>query len=279
MDKEALNTCNVFGVNVAISNMDQAVQDIKDNIKSLQGQYVCFTNVHTIVTAHENPKYAMVQNEAYKAFPDGKPVSLYMNKLLGGNGLASQVAGPDFMRQMWKATEGTGLSHYFYGSSPETISKLREVLERDYPGLKIAGMESPPFRQLTSKEDKEAVKRINDSGADFVWVGLGAPKQEIWMWKHRNRAVDVCDKDVSIDVKGVSSVQVDVSRNPHQVNALMLGVGAGFDFHAGTFKRAPKIMQKLYLEWLYRLMQDPKRLWKRYLKTNLKFLVWSLREN
>ena len=82
MDKEALNTCNVFGVNVAISNMDQAVQDIKENIKSLQGHYVCFTNVHTIVTAHENPKYAMVQNEAYKAFPDGKPVSLYMNRLL-----------------------------------------------------------------------------------------------------------------------------------------------------------------------------------------------------
>ena len=243
-----LDTCDVFGVNVAISNMNQAVQDIKGNIKFLQGRYICFTNVHTIVTAHENPKYAMVQNEAYRAFPDGKPVSLYMNKKISGSSLASQVAGPDFMHQMWKATEGTGLGHYFYGSSPETISKLRHILERDYPGLKIVGMESPPFRQLSSKEDKEAVKRINDSGADFVWIGLGAPKQEIWMWKHRNK-----------------------------VNALMLGVGAGFDFHAGTVKRAPKIMQKLYLEWLYRLLQDPKRLWKRYLKTNLKFLWWSLR--
>ena len=274
MNNNALDTCNVFGVNVAISNMDQAVQEIKENIKSLKGEYVCFTNVHTIVTAHENPKYAKVQNQAYKAFPDGKPVSLYMKKLLGGNGAASQVAGPDFMRSMWKATEGTGLSHYFYGSSPETISKLRQVLERDYPGLKIAGMESPPFRQLTSKEDKEAVKRINNSGADFVWVGLGAPKQEIWMWKHRNKAVGACDKAASTG----SSDIVDGSGNPHQVNALMLGVGAGFDFHAGTVKRAPKIMQKLYLEWLYRLMQDPKRLWKRYLKTNLKFLVWNLRE-
>lgn len=273
MDNTIKDTCNVFGVNVAITNMDQAVQDIKANIKSLKGQYVCFTNVHTIVTAHENPKYSIVQNVAYKAYPDGKPISLYMNKKLGGEGLAYQVAGPDFMRQIWKATEDTGLSHYFYGSSPETISKLRDVLERDYPNLKIAGMESPPYRQLTTREDIEVVERINKSGADFVWVGLGAPKQEIWMWKHRNKAVGACDKFASTD----SSDIVDGSGNPHQVNALMLGVGAGFDFHAGTVKRAPKIIQKLYLEWLYRLLQDPKRLWKRYLKTNLKFLWWGLK--
>ena len=99
------------------------------------------------------------------------------------------------------------------------------------------------------------------------------------MWKHRDKTLCASDVDVSTDVKGVSSDIVDGSGNPHQVNALMLGVGAGFDFHAGTVKRAPKIMQKLYLEWLYRLMQDPKRLWKRYLKTNLKFLVWSLKGN
>ena len=97
------------------------------------------------------------------------------------------------------------------------------------------------------------------------------------MWKHRNKTVGANDKEVSIDFKGVSLEQVDASCNPHQVNALMLGVGAGFDFHAGTVKRAPKIMQKLYLEWLYRLMQDPKRLWKRYLKTNLKFMWWGLK--
>ena len=256
--------CNVFGVDIAVTHMDQAVEDIKNNAKNLKGQYVCFTNVHTIITARENPKYAAVQNASYKSFPDGKPVSLFMRK----QGLdARQVAGPDFMEELWKATEHTGLSHYFYGGSQETIDKLRIMLEIKYPGLKIAGMESPPFRPLTSEEDAAAVKRINESGADFVWVGLGAPKQEIWMWKHRSERKARIGSGFDTTVTG---------RNKHTVNALMLGVGAGFDFHAGTVKRAPKIMQKLYLEWLYRLMQDPKRLWKRYIKTNVKFLLWTL---
>ena len=136
-----------------------------------------------------------------------------------------------------------GLKHYFYGSSEETLSLLKEKLTEKYPHLQIAGMVSPPFRELSEEEDKEMVGKINASGADIIWVGLGAPKQEKWMYAHKDR-----------------------------VNGVMIGVGAGFDYHAGNIKRAPGWMQKLSLEWLYRLMQDPKRLFKRYLVTNTRYL-------
>ncbi len=126
---------------------------------------------------------------------------------------------------------------------------MRAILQRDYPDLVIAGMYAPPFRALTAKEDQEVTARINDAGADFIWVGLGAPKQEEWMYEHRGK-----------------------------LNAVSIGVGAGFDYIAGNIRRAPRIMQVLCLEWLYRLMQDPRRLWKRYVVTNTKFVCYILRE-
>ena len=128
-------------------------------------------------------------------------------------------------------------------ASEETIGKLQAELAKKYPELKVSGFISPPFRKLTDSEDRAYVDAINSSGADILWVGLGAPKQEIWMHDHVGR-----------------------------VNAVMIGVGAGFDFHAGTVKRAPKWMQKLSLEWLYRMFQDPRRLFKRYIVTNTKYM-------
>ena len=234
-------TC-ILGVNVAITNMRDTVNLIKNNAEELKGQYICLTNVHTTVMSYENPEYRKIQNEAALALPDGSPLS-YVQRLRGYQE-ARQVAGPDLMSEMWKATVSGEYKHYFYGGSPETIQKLEKVLKEKYPGLNIAGMESPPYRTLTDEEDEAAVKRINDSGADFLWIGLGAPKQEQWMKNHEGR-----------------------------VNAVMFGVGAGFDFHAGTVKRAPGWMREHYLEWLYRLFQDPKRLWKRYVKTNGKFVA------
>ena len=124
---------------------------------------------------------------------------------------------------------------------------LEQKLKERYPHLQIAGMVSPPFRSLSEKEDAAEVEKINASGADIIWVGLGAPKQENWMYDHRDK-----------------------------VHGVMIGVGAGFDYHAGNIKRAPMWMQKLSLEWLYRLMQDPKRLFKRYLVTNTRYL-WLTR--
>ncbi len=146
-------------------------------------------------------------------------------------------------------SQETGYRHYFYGSTDATLTALRAALLRRYPKLQIAGMYSPPFRELTKEEDEEIVRRINDSGADFVWVALGAPKQEWWMYEHR-----------------------------HRVKAVMLGVGAAFDFTAGTVKRAPMWMQRLCLEWVFRILRDPKRMLPRYLNTNFAFLYYVYQE-
>lgn len=240
-------TSRILGVNVAVTNMQDTVNLIITHIEELQGKFICLSNVHTTIMAEKDEEYRKVQNAAFLALPDGSPLALVQR--LRGFKEAEQVAGPDLMPGIWKATENTNISHFFYGSSQQTIDALKKNLEKKYPGLKIAGMESPPFRPLTEEEDREAVRRINESGASIVWVGLGAPKQENWMYAHRER-----------------------------VNALMLGVGAGFDFHAGTVKRAPGWMRRHYLEWLYRLMQDPRRLWKRYVETNGKFVLLSVKD-
>ena len=235
----------VLGVNFAIANLWDAVQYIQRNIERLRGDYICFSNVHTTVMAYEDAEYRRVQNEAAVVFPDGIPISKLQKRR--GYRRAGRVAGPDFMEKMFFYSMENGISMYFYGSSQETLESLKKNIEKKYPGLDVRGYESPPFRSLSNEEDEAAVKRINDSGADIVWVGLGAPKQENWMNAHKGR-----------------------------INALMLGVGAGFDFHAGTVKRAPEWMQHVGLEWLYRLFQDPKRLIKRYFVTNLKFMYYLM---
>lgn len=240
-------TSRILGVNIAITNMQDAIDLITEHIEELKGKFICLSNVHTTVMAEKDEDYRRVQNAAFLALPDGSPLALVQR--LRGFKEAEQVAGPDLMPGIWKATENTDISHYFYGSTPETIDGLEINLRKKYPCLKIAGMESPPFRPLTKEEDEAAVKRINDSGADILWVGLGAPKQEEWMYEHQDR-----------------------------INALMLGVGAGFDFHAGTVKRAPGWMRRHYLEWLYRLLQDPRRLWKRYVGTNGKFVLLAVKD-
>lgn len=245
--KRPFTNC-ILGVNVAVTNMEDTIKLITGHLDEMKGKFICLSNVHTTVMAYENPEYKEIQNAAFIALPDGSPLSLVQR--LRGYKEAKQVAGPDLMPALWKATENTEISHYFYGSSEETIKALKENLHKKYPGLKIAGMEAPPFRPLSNEEDEEAVRHINESGASILWVGLGAPKQEEWMYAHQGK-----------------------------VNCLMLGVGAGFDFHAGTVKRAPGWMRSHYLEWLYRLIQDPKRLWKRYVKTNGKFVMLLLKDS
>ncbi len=241
-----IKTTNILGVNLAVTNMQQITNYLIKNIHNLRGNYITLSNVHTTVLATEDREYRMIQNSAFLALPDGKPISL-IQKLCGYKN-ARQTAGPDLMEKVWKLTENTDIKHFFFGGSEEAIKKLRNNIKQKYPNLKIVGMISPPFRTLTDEEDKGVIKRINESGADIIWVGLGAPKQEHWMYAHKGK-----------------------------VHALMFGVGAGFDFHAGTVKRAPKLIRKLYLEWLYRLFQDPKRLWKRYLTSNVKFIFYILK--
>lgn len=241
-----MDICNILGVNILVTDMEKTVHFVEENIEKLSGEYVCVANGHTTVTAYEDETYRTVQNSAVMALPDGEPLSIVSRRR--GFKDAKRVTGPDFMEQMFlRGRDGNGLRHFFYGGSLDTLDALESVLKEKYPGLQIAGMYSPPFRILTQEEDARVIEMINDSNADIIWVGLGAPKQERWMYEHRGK-----------------------------VHGLMFGVGAGFDYHAGKLKRAPMWMQKMSLEWLMRLLQDPKRLWKRYLVTNVKFL-WNVR--
>lgn len=246
--KDELTFCRILGVDINVTTMEETVAYLDRHLEELRGKYICVSNVHTTVTAYRDEEYRRVQNGSVMNLPDGKPLSLVCRQR-GYKG-AGRVPGPDLMPQIFKLSEERGYRHYFYGSTEKTLEALRRVLQEKYPKMEIAGMYSPPFRPLTKEEDEEAVRRINESRADFIWVGLGAPKQEKWMAAHKD-----------------------------QVNGVMLGVGAGFDFHAGTVKRAPNWMQEAYLEWLFRLMQDPKRLIPRYLDTNFSFVSQVFREN
>lgn len=241
-------TCRIMGVQIAVTDMEQTLALIAENLQTWKGEYICVSNVHTTVTAYEDPDYRQVQNGAVMALPDGGPLSAYSRRC--GFPQAQRVTGPDLMKRILEESAEHGWRHYFYGSTEQTLDALRGWIARRYPGAVIAGMYSPPFRPMTPEEDEEIVHKINDTSPDFVWVGLGAPKQERWMAAHRGR-----------------------------VHALMLGVGAAFDYEAGNIRRAPEWMQKHSLEWLYRMMQDPRRLIGRYLNTNLKFLWWAMRNH
>lgn len=238
---KSLTYCEILKTNINVTNMTETLQYLTRNLEELRGKYICVSNVHTVVMSYEDETYRNIQNSAAMVLPDGKPLSVVSR--LRGYKEAQKVSGPDLMPELFNLSEEKGYTHYFYGSTEETLDKLKETLLIRYPKLKIAGMYSPPFRPLTETEDEEIIRQINDASPDYIWVGLGAPKQEQWMYAHRDK---LC--------------------------GIMLGVGAGFDFHAGTVKRAPVWMQKFGLEWLHRLTQDPKRLFKRYVVTNTKFL-------
>lgn len=234
---------DVFGIKYSIARTEEAVLHVIRHIKELSGKYICFSNVHTSVMGKENLEYRDILNGSAFVFPDGTPIATLQQK--AGYIGAERVAGPDFMEKMFRNTMDGSLSHYFYGSTWETLDALSNNLKEKYPGLVIKGMYSPAFRELSDEEDAADVERINAANADIVWIGLGAPKQEKWMNAHKDK-----------------------------INGVMMGVGAGFNFHAGNIKRAPLWIQKIGFEWLYRLFQDPNRLFRRYLVTNIKFVMY-----
>ncbi len=247
MEKQ-LRYCRILNTNINVTNMQDTVAYLTENLESLRGNYICVSNVHTTMMSFRDKFYNQVQNSGAMALPDGKPLSIVCK--MRGFYDAARVPGPDLMPEIYQLSKEKGFRHYFYGSSQETLDKLKKELVRQYPWLNIVGMYSPPFRELTEEEDREIIRKINDTRPDFVWVALGAPKQEIWMYQHQNK------------IKGI-----------------MLGVGAAFDFSAGTVKRAPAWVQEMCLEWLYRLIQDPRRLFARYLTTNGSFLFHVFFEN
>lgn len=244
VDKSLIPTCDIMGVKIAAINKEWLLDFTEKHIKELSGDYMCVANVHTTVTASENPEYCQIQNSGIMAIPDGGPLSTIGRKR--GYTQMARVTGPEYMEAVLNLSEQKGYRHYFYGSTNETLERLKKKLSERQKNIQVVGMYSPPFRELSEEEDTKIVKNINDTHADFVWIGLGAPKQEQWMAKHQGK-----------------------------VNGFMVGVGAAFDYYAGNIKRAPMWMQKANLEWLYRLIQEPRRLLKRYLVTNTKF-IWKV---
>ncbi|MBI4756207.1 MAG: WecB/TagA/CpsF family glycosyltransferase [Betaproteobacteria bacterium] len=221
---------------------DEAVDRLQALGQARRSSYVCICNVHSVVTAWQDPAFRRVLNEAEMATPDGAPVAWAL-RILGFAG-QQRINGPDLM---WRfcgeaARDGTGI--FLYGSTEGTLARLRARLEAEFPGLRVSGTYSPPFRKLSAEEDAQVVEMINRSGAGVVFVGLGCPKQETWMADHYG-----------------------------QVRAVMVGVGAAFDYFAGTVQRAPIWMQRGGMEWIHRLASEPRRLWKRYLVTNTLFLA------
>lgn len=234
-------TTQVLNAHIDVIGWDETLIRIRNWAAQRESRYVCICNVHSVVVVSQDADFKQAVNEADMATPDGAPVA-WMLRRSGFYG-QERINGPDLM---WKYLEATTHAEpiFFYGSTEATLDTLRDRLSIAFPYLKIAGMISPPFRQLSTVEDAAMVARINESGAGIVFVGLGCPKQEKWMASNRGR-----------------------------INAVMVGVGAAFDYHAGTIRRAPRWMQRIGLEWLHRLCSEPRRLWKRYLVTNTVFIV------
>jgi N-acetylglucosaminyldiphosphoundecaprenol N-acetyl-beta-D-mannosaminyltransferase len=219
---------------------------LADRLQHGGGGYVCFTSAHGAVMGRRDLRFRAVINGSWLSVADGTPV-YWAGKFHGASGLG-HIPGPDLMPRALRRFADR--RHFFYGSTPETLAKLAQALRSQIPGLNICGVLSPPFRQLTQQEIEEHYEQIRRSGADFVWVGLGAPKQELWM---------------------AESWQ---SLEP----AILMGVGAAFDFSAGTLRRAPAIFRRTGCEWLYRLFQEPRRLWKRYMVITAMFTYYSFRD-
>lgn len=233
---------SVLGAQIDALSWDDALGRISDWSHARQSRYVCICNVHSVVTATRDSRYRSIVNDADMCTPDGAPIAWALRKL----GCAGQerVNGPDLMWRYLARAAHSQQAVFFYGSTPHTLDRLASAARRAFPQLRLVGIHSPPFRQLSRQEQQQEMDLIRRSGAQVVFVGLGCPKQEQWMAERRG-----------------------------QLDAVMIGVGAAFDYHAGTLRRAPAWAQRHGLEWLFRLMSDPRRLFKRYLVTNSLFML------
>lgn len=247
MTVQLRETVTVLRATIDAVSWDAALKRITGWAANRESRYVCICNAHSVVTTSQDASFGQAVAQADMATPDGAPVAWMIRKL--GFKDQQRINGPDLMWKYCVQTEQRNESIYLYGGTPETLVILQQRLALAFPGLSVAGAYSPPFRALTAEEDAAAVDSINASGAGTVWVSLGCPKQELWMASHRGR-----------------------------INAVMIGVGAAFDYHAGTIQRAPLWMQHAGLEWLHRLASEPRRLWKRYLVTNTLFVLGAARQ-
>lgn len=236
-----MNKLDILGSHISTGSYESFVEEIVGRGKRQESSYVCVANVHMVMEAHKDLEFRKILNEADITTPDGMPLVKGMKMLYGRE--QDRVAGMDLMPSLLEEAEARSMSVYFYGSTDEVLGKITERARKEFPQLHIAGAYSPPFRKLSKDEENEIIRNINASEPNLLFVALGCPKQEKWMARHVGK-IDAC----------------------------MLGVGGAFPVYAGEQSRAPMWMQKMSLEWLYRLILEPGRLWKRYMVTNSAFI-------
>jgi N-acetylglucosaminyldiphosphoundecaprenol N-acetyl-beta-D-mannosaminyltransferase len=242
-------TTSVLGVPLALTDYERTMDWMDATVQTQQKGYICVAATHTVVACQDDPELAAAVHGASLVVPDGQPVVWAMNAL--GHDLSSRVYGPDLMARYCERSALTGARMFLYGGRNQgALVQLALNLRRRYPGVQIVGGYSPPFRPLSDEEREAVVAEINHARPDVVWVGIGVPKQEKWMAEMQER----------LDAP------------------VLVGVGAAFDFHAGLVPQAPSWMQSAGLEWLYRLLQEPRRLWKRYLTYNPRFVFGFARQ-
>lgn len=234
---------DILGVGVSAINMPMALELIDQWISNGDHQYICVTGVHGIIESQRDPRIRDAHNRSGLTTPDGMPL-VWAGRAAGARHM-ERVYGPDLLLSFCDLAKVQGFSSFFYGGRAGVANRLARRLEDRYPGLRVAGTYSPPFREPSATEDEDIVRLINEARPDVVWVGLGTPKQELWMVSHAARL------DASV----------------------LIGVGAAFDIHAGLSPQAPRWMQRSGLEWAFRLGHEPRRLWRRYLYNNPRFLV------
>lgn len=233
---------HVLGSRVDAASYESAIRDILGWTRKQESKYVCLANVHMIMEAWDDPDFQGVVDQADLVLPDGMPLAVALR--VSGLSNHGRVRGPTLMTKLIEAAAESGIPVGLYGGRPDTLALLEERLLDANAKLDLAFSVSPPFRPSTDEEQSETIEAINASGIRLLFVGLGCPKQEAWMAKHRGR-----------------------------VQCVMLGVGAAFDFHSGQLPEAPTFLQRAGLEWLFRLAAEPRRLWRRYLVQNTRFLA------
>ncbi|MEM7557221.1 MAG: WecB/TagA/CpsF family glycosyltransferase [Cyanobacteria bacterium P01_A01_bin.84] len=243
----SLPTRKVLDFPIAALPFDEQIRTILRWASDRKSKTVCVANVHMLMEAHWNPDFGTVLKNADLVTPDGMPLVWMMRRL----GVRSQdrVAGLDILLETCELAQRTGTSLFFVGSQKEILSRMKQRLEKEFPRLEIAAMEPLPFRPLSSDEDEALTKKINDSGAGLVFVSLGCPKQENWMAEHKDR-----------------------------IQAVMIGLGGAFPVYAGLHNRAPRFIREFGLEWLYRLVQEPRRLYGRYRTTIPPFVLLAFKQ-
>ncbi len=238
---------DVLGVGISAIDMRMAVEEIARWVERRESNYVCVTGVHGVMASQRDPELRDIHDRSGLTTPDGMPI-VWAGRWAGMP--IERVYGPDLMLAVCGLAATRGWRNYLYGGKPGVASILAERLQQRFPGLVVAGTCSPPFRPLSSAEEQRLAADINAANPDILWVGLSTPKQERWMAGH------------------VGVLQVPA----------LIGVGAAFDIHAGLLPQAPRWMQRSGLEWSYRLAKEPRRLWRRYLYNNPRFVASILRK-